>query len=120
MLNTIFVLAARGTITEQVLEQCTDSAKRVGLASRLTPWLNFVDAFFIRNTIDAEKAVRDQSLAWSWQTMASVRIAIDSATRPAELLTIHDYWTDVLPKAVSGLFVLADIEHLVTSAWQLC
>ncbi len=61
--------------------------------------------------------MRDTSLAWPWQTVASIRISIDAATRPAELLTIHNYWTNVLPRAAAGLLVLADVAHLVTSAW---
>ena len=118
MLNAIFILAARGAITTKVLEQWAASAERVGLSAILTPWLKVVEALFISNTINAETIVRDQSLTWPWQAVASVRVAIDGATRPAELLTIHAYWANVLPKVTTGLFVLAEIEHLVTSAWQ--
>jgi hypothetical protein len=95
-----------------------DSAARARLSAILTPWLQFVGDLFIGNSIDAEKAVRDQSLAWSWQAVASVRVAIDSATRPAELLTIHGYWANVLPKMANGLFAIAEIEHLITCAWR--
>jgi hypothetical protein len=118
MLNAIFILAARGAVTTEVLEEWTASAERVGLSVILTPWLKFVEALFISNTMNAETIVRDQSLTWPWQAVASVRVAIDSATRPAELLTIHAYWANVLTKVTIGLFVLAEIEHLVTSAWQ--
>jgi len=118
MLNAVFVLAARDAVTEEVLAMWADSAARARLSAILTPWLQFVGDLFIGNSIDAEKAVRDQSLAWSWQAVASVRVAIDSTTRPAELLTIHGYWANVLPKTGIGLFVLAEIEHLITSAWR--
>jgi hypothetical protein len=118
MLNAIFILAARGAITAQVLEQWRTSAGRASLSAIIMPWLDFVEALFVSNTVNAETAVRDQSLAWPWQVVASVRVAIDGTTRPAELLTIHGYWTNVLPKASNGLFVLAEIEQLVTSAWR--
>ena len=118
MLNAIFVLAARSAITSQVLEQWRASAELAGLSAIIMPWLDFVEALFVSNTLNAETAVRDQSLAWPWQAVASVRVAINGATRPAELLTIHGYWADVLPKAAKGLFVLAEIQHLVTGAWQ--
>ena len=60
----------------------------------------------------------DTSRAWYWQAVASIRVAVDTSTRPAELLTIHHYWTQILPKVRAELFVLADVEHLVTSAWR--
>jgi hypothetical protein len=118
MLNGIFVLAERDAVAVEVLEHWTASAARAGLSAIVTPWLEFVAALFVSNTLNGETTVRDQSLAWPWQAVASVRVAIDGATRPAELLTIHAYWANVLPKATTGLFVLAEIEHLVTSAWQ--
>jgi hypothetical protein len=30
----------------------------------------------------------------------------------------HHYWTTVLRKAESGLFILADVERLVTEGWE--
>jgi hypothetical protein len=116
MLNAVFVLAARGVVTEQVLAMWTASAARAGLSAILTPWLQFVAELFVRNTIDAEKALWDQSLEWHWQAVASIRVAIDSTTLPAELLTIHGYWANLLPKRANRLFALAEIEHLITNA----
>jgi hypothetical protein len=118
MLTAVFALAARSAVTKEVLDQWTASAARSGLSAIVTPWLAFVVGLFVDNTIDAEAAARDISQAWPWQAVASIRVAIDVATRPAELLTMHNYWTNVLPKAAAGLFVLADIERLVTSAWR--
>jgi hypothetical protein len=118
MLNGIFVLAARERITEQILVLWTASAARAGLSAVLTPWLTFVGDLFIRNTVDAERAVRDASSSWPWQGAASVKVAIDHATRPAELLTIHSYWTNERARAATGPYVLPDIEQLVTSAWR--
>ena len=51
----------------------------------LTPWLTFISDLFIRNVVDAERSVRDQQLSWPWQGAASVKVAIDSATKPADL-----------------------------------
>ena len=118
MLNGIFVLAARDGVTEQMLVLWTASAARAGLSAVLVPWLEFVGDLFIRNTVDAEKAVRDPSLSWPWQGAASVKVAIDNATRPAELLTIHNYWTNERVRAATGPYVLPDIEQLVTSGWR--
>ncbi len=118
MLNAVFALAARGSVTKQVLDQWMASAARAGLSAIVAPWLAFVESLFIDNTLHGETAVRDPSRAWPWQAAASIRVAIDSATRPAELLTIHGYWANVLPQAAIGLFVLGDVEHLVTGAWR--
>ena len=118
MLNGIFVLAAREGVTEQILALWTASAARAGLSAALAPWLTFVGDLFIRNTVDAERSVRDPQLSWPWQGSASVKVAIDSATRPAELLTIHNYWINERSRAATGPYVLPDLEHLVTSGWQ--
>ena len=118
MLSGIFVLAARDGITEQVLALWSASAARAGLSVALAPWLTFVGDLFIRSTVDAQKAVRDPQLSWPWQGSASVKIAIDDATRPAELLTIHIYWTSERVRAATGPYVLAELEHLVTSGWR--
>jgi hypothetical protein len=117
MLNAVFALAARGAVTRIMLDQWSSSAARIGLSSIVDPWLTFLAGLFVDNTINAESEVRNTSRAWQWQASASIRVATDSMTRPAELLTIHNYWTNALPKMVAVLFVLADVEHLVTSAW---
>jgi hypothetical protein len=118
MLNAVFAPAARGAITAQVLEQWKSGAECASLSFILRPYLDFIEALFIKNTIDAETTVRDQSLTTPWMITASVRIAIDPAARPLDLLTIHRLWTDALPRIASSLFVLPDIEHLVISSWQ--
>jgi hypothetical protein len=118
MLNALFAQAARGTITAQVLEQWRSGAERASMSSILRPYLDFIEALFITNTLDAETAVRDQLLSRPWTITASVRIAIDTATRPVDLLLIHRLWADALPPLTSALFVFPDIEHLVTSSWQ--
>ena len=82
MLSAVFALAARGAVTSEVLDQWRASAARLGLSAIVTPWLAFVEALFINNTLNAETAVLDQSLAWTWQAVASIRVATDTATRP--------------------------------------
>ncbi|MGH9677450.1 MAG: hypothetical protein ACRD36_10145, partial [Candidatus Acidiferrum sp.] len=62
--------------------------------------------------------VLDQSLTWHSKAVAAIRVAIDNATQPAKLLTIHAYWANVLPKMANGLFVITEIEYLITNAWQ--
>lgn len=51
---------------------------------------------FGNDTIKADAAIHDTSLAWPWQAVASVKVAVHDATRPAELLMIHHYWSNNL------------------------
>jgi hypothetical protein len=118
MLYGIFVLAARERITEQVLELWSTSAARAGLSVTLGPWLTFVGDLFISNKVDAEKVVRDPQRSWPWQGSALVKIAIDGATRPAELLTAHDCWIHEQARVALEPYVLGDVELLVTSGWR--
>jgi hypothetical protein len=117
MLNAVFVVASRATLTKELLDQWATGAANAGLSAIVAPWLEFVTALFIGNSISTETAMRDQSLPWTWQAAASIRVAVENSTRPAELLTVHYYWTNVLPSAAAGLYVLAEIEQLVTRGW---
>jgi hypothetical protein len=105
-------------VTKELLDRWAAGAANAGLSAVVAPWLEFVTALFVGNTINAKAAMWDQSLPWTWQSVASIKVAIDSTARPAELLTVHHYWTSLLPKTWNGQFVLADIEHLVTSGWR--
>jgi len=116
MLSAIFALAARASVTKDRLDQWKAGAANAGLSDIVAPWLAFVTAVFIDNTIEAEAAMGDQSLPWTWQMVASIAVAIDNTTRPATLLTVHQYWTSVLPNVGSGLYV-PEIEQLVTKGW---
>ena len=118
MLSAIIALAARAAVTKKELDRWETGAANAGLTDIVGPWLAFVTALFIDNTMDAQAAMRDQSSPWAWQAAASIRVAIDNATRPAELLTVHQYWTSMLPNAGTGLYVLDEIECLVTGAWR--
>jgi hypothetical protein len=117
MLNAVFALAARGTLSRDLIEQWTASSDMAGLSAIVEPWLVFISELFIDNAIRAEVAVHDTSRAWPYQAAASIRVAIDGATRPTELLAIHGYWIDVLSRAGVDVLVLGDIENLVTKAW---
>jgi len=117
LVNAVFALAARRTITKEVLDQWTASAARVGLSDITAPWLAFVAGLFLDNSINAEVAARDTSRDWYWQAVASLRVAVDTATRPAALLTIHNYWTQIFPQVGAELYILPDVEHLVTTGW---
>ncbi|WP_426420305.1 hypothetical protein [Bradyrhizobium genosp. A] len=118
MLNAIIALTARAALTQKEIDRWETGAANAGLSDIVAPWLAFVTALFIDNTMDAQVAMRDQSLPWAWQAAASIRLAIDNATRPAELLAVHQYWTSVLPNAGTGLYALDEIERLVTGAWR--
>jgi hypothetical protein len=118
MLNAVVALAARAMVTKEVLDRWTTGAATAGLSAIVAPWLAFVMALFVETTMDAEVAMWDRSLPWTWQAAASIRIAIDPTKRPAELLTVHHYWATLLPKTGNGLFVLPEIEQLVTSTWR--
>ncbi|WP_158930097.1 hypothetical protein [Acidisphaera sp. S103] len=113
MLGAVFALTARGAVTKEVLDRWRTSATRSSWSAIVTPWVGFLDALFVSNTLNAETAVRDESLASPYQTAASIKVAVDIATRPAELLTIHHHWATVLPQTPVGLFALADVEYLV-------
>jgi hypothetical protein len=71
MLNAVVALAARTMVAKEVLDQWTKGAANAGLSAIVAPWLAFVAALFIDNTIDAESAVQDQSLPCSWHAVAS-------------------------------------------------
>jgi hypothetical protein len=116
MLSAVVALAARATMTKEGLDQWKVGAANAGLSDIVGPWLAFVAALY-DGTIKADAAIRDQSIPWTWQMVASIMVAIDNATRPAELLSVHEYWTSVLPNTATGLYVLAEIEQLVTRGW---
>lgn len=121
MLNAVIVSAARGVVMEHLLATWAVSSNRVGLSATIDPWLQFVEALFVKNTIDPVKTVRERSLSGPWRAVASIRIAIDSAVAPEELLAIHAYWIDALPNETVRLLPLPDIERLISSAWlRLC
>jgi len=117
MLNAIFALGARGSVTRELIERWRAAAALAGPSPVLESWLDFVEALFVDPALDARTEMRDASRRWPFQGAASVRYSLDDAPSPAGLLTAHDYWTNVLPRSDCQAFVLPDIELLATRAW---
>ena len=117
MLNALFAVAARQTFTNALLDRWLIAAEGAGLTEIAAPWLEFVTRLFVANDLNAETAMHEMSSSWPWQGAASIRIAIDSATRPAQLLVVHHHWTVMLRKTAGAVFTLSDVEELVIRAW---
>jgi tetratricopeptide (TPR) repeat protein len=118
MLNAIFALAARGSITRELIDRWRAAVATAGPSPVLESWFDFVEALFVDQALDARAEMRDASRPWPFQGAASIRYSIDDAPSPAGLLTAHDYWTNVVPRSDCQAFVLPDIDHLVTGAWR--
>ena len=54
---------------------------------------------------------------WTWQIIGTVRITLDPNVSPTDLLTIHYYWVQILTTTKAALFVLSDVESLMTKSW---
>lgn len=117
MLNAVFALAARGAITRELIDQWRASATLGGPSTVLESWLDFVDALFVSQRLNASAEMRDASRAWQLQAAASIRYSIDDGASPAGLLTTHDYWANVIPRSDCQTFALSDIEILVMRGW---
>lgn len=117
MLNAVFALAARGSITRELIDRWRAGVAPAGPSPVLESWLDFVEALFVDQTLEARAEMRDASRPWPFQGAASIRYSIDDGPSPAGLLTAHDYWTNVIPRSDCQTFVLSDIELLVTRAW---
>jgi tetratricopeptide (TPR) repeat protein len=117
MLNAVIALSARGSVTRELTDRWRANVALVGQYPVVKSWLDFVDALFVDQTLDARAEMRDASRPWPFQGAASVRYSIDDAPSPAGLLTAHDYWTTVIPKSDCQAFVMPDIELMVTRAW---
>jgi tetratricopeptide (TPR) repeat protein len=117
MLNAVFALAARGAITKDVIDQWRASAALAGLSPVLESWLDFLDALFVNQRLNASAEMRDASRAWPLQAAASIRYAIDDGASPAGLLMTHDYWANVISQSDCQTFALPDIELLVMRGW---
>ncbi len=72
---------------------------------------------FVTGTVDGARVVRDQSLGWSAHMLALIRVAVDHTATPAEVLSVHGLLAVSLSKIKPAIFVVSDIEHLVTSTW---
>jgi hypothetical protein len=117
MLNAIFALVARSQITERIISKWVASAVRAGLSSLLDSWLELARGLFVTGTVDGARAVRDQSLGWSAQMLALIRVAVDHTATPVDVLSVHGLLAVSLSKMKQAIFVVSDIEHIVTSTW---
>jgi tetratricopeptide (TPR) repeat protein len=117
MLNAIFSLAARGSVTRELIDRWRASVAFAGPPPVLKSWLDFVESLFVDQALDARAEMRDASRPWTFRGAASIRYSIDDAPNPAGLLVAHDFWTNVIPMSDCQAFVLPDIELLVTRAW---
>ena len=114
MLNAVFALAARGAITRDVIDGWR---ARAALPDPVKSWLDFVDALFVSQTLDAGTEMQDVSRPWPLWVVASIRYVIDDNVSPARLLMTHDYWARAIPQSDCQTFALSDIELLVTREW---
>jgi hypothetical protein len=117
MLNALFALAARGSITEEIIDQWRTSAALAGLSPMLESWLDFVHALFVTQALNASAEMRDASQGWPLQATASIRYAIVDGASPAGLLMTHDYWATVISRSDCRAFALSDIELLIMRGW---
>jgi tetratricopeptide (TPR) repeat protein len=121
MLSAVFAVAARGSITRELIDQWRAGAGVAGALVILNSWLDFLDALYVSQTLNAGVEMRDGSRTWPWQAVASIRYVIDAGTSPAGLLMTHDYWARVIPKSDCQTYALPDIERLVTHGWlKIC
>jgi hypothetical protein len=90
----------------------------MGLSPELVDWIDLAQSLFIAGWVDGQTAMRDASLGWEGQVLATLRVATDDATRPAELLAAHICWVNTLRNIGKSFLPADDIEHLVTVGWQ--
>jgi hypothetical protein len=119
MVDGLVAMAARAKVDSAILEQWRNTANETGVLNHLGSWLDFVENLFVGDQSNASEEVRDPSLQWWSQLTASVRVSIDDATRPNELLAMHHFWIGTLHKLGKSLLVLSDLELLVAKSWQI-
>jgi hypothetical protein len=85
----------------------------MGLSPELVDWIDLAQSLFIAGWVDGQTAMRDASLGWEGQVLATLRVATDDATRPAELLAAHICWVNTLRNIGKSFLPADDIEHLV-------
>jgi hypothetical protein len=90
----------------------------MGLSPELVDWIDLAQSLFIAGWVDGQTAMRDASLGWEGQVLATLRVATDDATRPAELLAAHICWVNTLRNIGKSFLPADDIEHLVTVGWH--
>jgi hypothetical protein len=117
LLGGMFALTARGAVTGDLIERWRASAIKLELSSAVMDWLDLAVSLFITHDVDARVAMRDPSLRPEGQTLATLRVATDDPSRPAELVTVHVRWANTLRDLGTSIFPTDDIERLVTAGW---
>jgi hypothetical protein len=116
MTSGVFAVAARGEITDQVIDAWRAGAAEAQLSATLDPWLDSMRRLFVTHESDPLSVLRDASQD-DW-LLASVCAAIDQSSRPAELLRVHAGWAMHLPALQQSCFPVDDVERLVTEGWR--
>jgi hypothetical protein len=118
LVSGMFALAARGKITAKLIEKWRAAGRQLNLVSAVTEWFDLAEMLFVTNSVDAQTIMYDGSLRWQSQVLATLRVATDDASRPAELLTSHLCWANTLSKLGTHFCPINDIERIVTSGWS--
>jgi hypothetical protein len=92
LVSGMFALAARGKVTAELIERWRVAGRQLGLVSAVTDWFDLAESLFVTHSVDAQVIMYDGSLSWEGQVLATLRVATDDASRPAELLTAHVCW----------------------------
>jgi hypothetical protein len=118
LISGMFAAVAQATLSTELLRKWRSSATGMGLSPKLVAWVDLAQSLFITGSVDGQAAMRDTSLGWEGQVLATLRVATDDAARPADLLTAHVCWVNTLRNIGKSLLPTADIEYLVTVGWQ--
>lgn len=117
MVNAVFALAARRPITAGDIDIWRHDAARAGVETQLAPWLDFAAKVLVDRSINGAVVMRSAGIDWTWGLVATLQVANDPNVSPTELMTVHAHWIRAFQQMQSGLFVLADVEALVSRAW---
>lgn len=116
LVNAIFALAARRPMSPRDIAAWREGAARAGVAAQVTPWLDFTEKVLVHRSINGAIAMRS-GLDWTFGLVATLQVATDPTVTPTDLMTVHGYWVGAFEKARSGIFVVEDIEALVSRTW---
>jgi len=117
MVNAVFALAARRPIVAEDIHTWRQGAARAGVETQLAPWLDFTAKVLVDRSINGARVMRSAGMNWAWGLVATLQVAIDPMVSPTELMTVHGYWINTFQQVRALLFVLADVEALVSRTW---
>jgi len=117
LINAVFALAARRPLTAADIKAWRQGATRSGVSTQVEPWLDFTSKILVDRSISGAIAMRSAGLDWTLGLVATLQVATDPTVSPTDLMTAHGYWINTFEQARSGIFVVADVEALVSRAW---